>query len=98
MRYKKHRNPQCSAFFQRPKKFVKDNSGIWYDNMPLGHNMLGTMMSKISEKAGLSRKYTNHSLRATAVNILDKAQFPSRHIMAVTGHKAESSLKTYSGK
>ena len=66
--------------------------------MPLGHNTVGTMMSKISEKAGLSRKYTNHSLRATAVNILDKAQFTSRHIMAVTGHKAKSSLKIYSGK
>jgi mRNA-degrading endonuclease YafQ of YafQ-DinJ toxin-antitoxin module len=59
--------------FSTPQKFVKDISGIWYDNMPLGHNTLGTMMSKISEKAGLSRKYTNHSLMATAVNILDKA-------------------------
>ena len=98
MRYKKHRNPQCQSFFQCPKKVLRDNSGIWYDKMPLGHNTLGNMMFKISEKAGLSTRYTNHSLRATAVSILDKAQFASRHIMAVTDHKAESSLKTYSGK
>lgn len=55
-------------------------------------------MSNISERAGLSMKYTNHSCRATTVNVLDRAQIPSRHIMSVTGHKCESSLKTYSGK
>jgi hypothetical protein len=32
------------------------------------------------------------------VHVLDEAQVPSRHIMSVTGHKSESSLKTYSGK
>ena len=95
LRYKEKRNPMCSALFQRPKTNVTDNSEIWYDNVPVGHNTLGSMMARISRKAGLSRKYTNHSLRATAVNILDKAQFASRHIMSVTGHKAESSLKTY---
>ena len=54
-------------------------------------------MSDISERAGLSVRYTNHSLRATTLHILDRAQIPSRHIMTVTGHKSENSLKTYSG-
>jgi hypothetical protein len=49
-------------------------------------------MSEICTNAGLSTKYTN------PVYVLDSAQVPSRHIMAVTGHKSESSLKTYSGK
>jgi len=48
--------------------------------------------------ADLSQVYTNHSIRATTVHVLDTAQIPSRHIMTVTGHKSESSLKTYSGK
>ena len=39
--------------------------------------------------------YTNHSLRATCVTILDNAGFASRDIMAVSGHKSESSLKHY---
>jgi hypothetical protein len=30
--------------------------------------------------------------------VLDEAEFPSRHIMSITGHKSETSLKTYSGK
>ena len=54
-------------------------------------------MSVLSEKAELSRKYTNYSLRATSVYLLDAANIPTRHIMSVTGHKAESSLKTYTG-
>ena len=63
----------------------------------MGHNTVESLMNKISESAQLSQKYTNHSLRATAVHILDAANFPSRHIMTVTGHRAESSLKTYTG-
>lgn len=54
-------------------------------------------MSEISKKAGLSIIYTNHSCRANTGHVLDAAQIPSRHIMTVTGHKSESSLKTYSG-
>ena len=52
-------------------------------------------MKNISEKAGCSQKYTNHSLRATTCTILDEAGFQNRHIMSVTG-RSESSLKHYS--
>jgi hypothetical protein len=97
MKYVKHlRGNKCDRFFQRPS--TKPNSINWYDNMPMGHNMIGNIMPKLSEKAGLSLRYTNHSLRATSVNILDNVgHFASRHIMTVTGHKSEASLETYSG-
>lgn len=56
-------------------------------------------MSRISEKAGVSHRYTNHSLRATLVHTLDSTGlFAGRHIMSITGHRAESSLKIYSGQ
>ena len=54
-------------------------------------------MSTISKESGLSLIYANHSLRATTVHVLDVARFPERHIMSVTGYKAQSSLKTYTG-
>ena len=38
----------------------------------------------------------NHSIRATAVTILDKSGFEARHIMAVSGHKNEASIRSYS--
>lgn len=70
----------------------------WYESDPMGHNTIGNMMSNLSEKAGLSRRYTNHSLRTTSVHVLDNiGNFASRHIMTVTGHLSENSLKTYTG-
>ena len=97
VKYKKHLNPKITTFFQRPKTKIAPDDKIWYDACAVGHNTLGSMMSKISDAAQLSQRYTNHSLRATAVHVLDAANFPSRHIMSVTGHKAETSLKTYAG-
>ena len=75
-----------------PKKRV-----VWYDNMVVGERSLGDMMKRISLKeANLSRIYTNHSIRATAVTILDKSGFEARHIMTVSGHRNESSTRAYS--
>jgi site-specific recombinase XerD len=59
---------------------------VWYDVSPLGHNLLGKMMSDIYEKAGIAKQCTNHSLRATAVHILDEAEFAGPQIMSITGH------------
>ncbi|KAK3105882.1 hypothetical protein FSP39_007748, partial [Pinctada imbricata] len=89
-------NPDCPFLSQQPRDQPKGN--VYYNNVVLGHNKLGNMMPNISEAVSLSMRYTNHSLRATTVHILDAAQIPSRHIMAVTGHKSENSLKTYSGQ
>ena len=86
MRYKKHLNSKCPYLFQRPKRKVTVSEPVWYDAAPLGHNALGSMMPQISVSAQLSSRFTNHSLRPTAVYILDTAQFASHHIMSITGH------------
>lgn len=94
-RYKSKLNKNSAFLFQRPKSNTVGD--CWYDSVPVGHNTLGNMMTTISKDCQLSKIYTNHSLRATTVHLLDVARFPDRHIMSVTGHKAESSLKTYTG-
>lgn len=96
LKYTSKLNERCEFFFQRPKTNITDES-TWYDAVPLGHNTLGSMMPAICDKAGIEKRYTNHSLRATAVHVLDVAEFAGRHIMSVTGHKSENSLKTYTG-
>ena len=53
-------------------------------------------MKIISEDAGLTKIYTNHSIRATCLTRLDSAGFEVRHIQAVSGHKSEESIKSYS--
>ena len=92
--YTRHlRGNKCDRLFQRSS--LKENCVRWYASAPMGHNTIGNMMPNLSEKAVLSRRYTNHSLRATSVNVLDNiGNFASRHIMTVMGHKSENSLKT----
>ena len=95
MKYKGHLNSKCNRLFQRPSK--ADNSCYWYCNAPLGRNSIGDIMSTISTKAGLSQRYTNHSLRATTVHILDSNAPSGHYITNITDHKSESWLKIYTG-
>ena len=88
-------NPRVDEFFQRPKISTPEN-GPWYDAQVLGINTLGSMMKNISIDADLSILYTNHCVRATSVTILDECGFEARHIMAVSGHRSESSIRSYS--
>ena len=53
-------------------------------------------MSSICKELKLSQKYTNHCIRVMAVSLLDECNFEARHIMHVTGHKSESSIRSYS--
>ena len=80
--YNQHLNPLNEYLFQRPKANI-------------GERSLCNKMKQISKQANLSKMYTNHSIRATAVTILDKSGFEARHIMAVSGHKNERSIRSY---
>ena len=87
-------HPDCSAFWQRPKP--KAVGTTWYDNSPVGKNTLYSKTKDICIEAGVSRKYTNHCLRATTVTALDDAGYQARDIMTVSGHRSEASIRSYS--
>ena len=89
-------NPKNEFLFQRPKKGSKIGvDHVCFDNMVVGEHTLCEKMKCISKEAEFSKIYTNHSIRATAVTILDKCGYEARHIMAVSGHKSESSKQSY---
>ena len=67
-------------------------------NQPLGTNTLGNMMKTICTQAKLKQIFSNHSIRATCVTVLDFNKFESRDIMTVSGHKSENSLKSYTSQ
>lgn len=62
----------------------------------MGENKLAGLMATMSKDAGLSQHYTNHSIRATAITLLDEAGIPGRDIMGLSGHRSENSLRSYS--
>ena len=64
--------------------------------MLVGERTLSEKMKNISREAKLSKCYTNHSIRTTAVTILDKSGFEARHIMAISGNNNEASIQSNS--
>ena len=65
------------------------------NNKMLGEKPLLKMMKGISQDANLSVLYTNHSIRATTVTISDESEVESRHILSVSGHRSDSSIRSY---
>ncbi|XP_062572077.1 uncharacterized protein LOC134234038 [Saccostrea cucullata] len=91
-------NPDNNSLWQRPVDSFQSSDGIWYAKQPIGKNTLSKMLPNICKQAGIRNVYKNHSLRATNITVLDVNNFSSRDIMSVSGHKSESSLKSYTGK
>ena len=91
-------NSNCEAFYQYPRRKWSAKSLTWFENRPLGVNKLGCMMKEISEEAQLSQLYTNHCVRATAITLWSIAGLSNRHIMAISGHRNEQSLKSYNSR
>ena len=56
------------------------------------------MMREISNSAGLSKVYTNHCVRATAITAMSNASVSNCHIMAISGHRCETSLQSYNSR
>ena len=68
---------------------------VWYIRAPLGKNTLSNLMTNISKLANLSMNYTNHSIRVTSITEMDGAGVASGHMMGISGHKSEASIKNY---
>ena len=56
------------------------------------------MMKDISAEAELSQKYTNHCVRATAITLWSNAGLANRHIMPISGHRNDQSLRSYDAR
>ena len=88
-------NPDNEALFQKPlSKYHKDGA-VWYGKTPIGVNQLYEFMPRLSAEAGLSKRYTNHCIRAMVATNLCDAGVSNIGIMSVTGHRNVQSLNTY---
>ncbi|MEW8548360.1 MAG: DUF3504 domain-containing protein [Candidatus Thiodiazotropha sp.] len=88
-------NPENDALFQKALvKYHKDGA-VWYSKIPIGVNQLYDFMPRLSAEAGLSRRYTNHCIRAMVASNLCDAGVSNMGIMSVTGHRNVQSLNSY---
>ncbi|KAG9341441.1 hypothetical protein JZ751_019251 [Albula glossodonta] len=73
-------NPFSSALFQHP--ILHPSTDIWYNTKPVGVNVLGSMMPRLSKEAQLSFVYSNHSIRMTPIPLLQGIlQTPSTKVL-----------------
>ena len=86
------------CFYCRPKRCGSSAvpDGPWYDNQPVGHNVLKKKLKEMFESAGLQAETkSNHSLRATGISRLYSAGVPEKLIMERSGHLSKEGVRSY---
>ena len=93
-------NKNSNRLWQKPRQgYIHFNDEYWYEKNPVGQKMIESFMKRLATEAKLDcNDYTNHSIRATCIGTLDSKGFEARHITAISSHKSESTIKTYSTK
>ena len=89
-------HPKQVALFQKHRRNFTSGDQIWFENCSIGVNKIGALMMKeISTDAKLSQVYSNHCVRSTRVTVLEATGIPIHRIMQTSGHRNESSVKSY---
>ena len=92
-------HPMQKRLWQTPRMDVTWDDEVWYDNDKLGKNRIQGLMPSLVTDAGFQDKtLTNHCIRSTCITVLDNNGFEAHHIMCVSGHKREESIKLYASR
>ena len=95
-KYLEHRPPTENA-----KQFLLNvnthpRAKTWYIDVNMGVNKIAKIMSQMAESAGLTGRFTNHSVRRTMCSqLLNSGRFDACTIAQLSGHKDPNSLKHY---
>ena len=91
--------PNCPYFYMRVlDKFPTEPNKCAVTKQRVGVNMLKSMLSELSEKSGIDVRYTNHSLRATAITRMFSSGLSEKVIADTSGHKSIKALRCYEHK
>jgi len=66
-----------------------------YTNQRVGINLLKNILPELSRKSAIPVQYTNHSLRATAITRMFRAEVEERVIAETSGHRSLKALRSY---
>lgn len=88
--------PNPPAFYVRPLNAAPvDTEKPRYCRKSVGVSKLKSILPELSEEAGLDTRYTNHSLRATAVTRMYVKGVPEKIIAEKSGHRSLKALRAY---
>ena len=87
---------KTDTFYLQPlQRCPSDPTKPWFSKQPMGRNKLGQMMKNMGVQAGLSKMYTNHSLRAFGASKMFQQGVPEKLIQERTGHRSIEALRKY---
>ncbi|XP_069107107.1 uncharacterized protein [Argopecten irradians] len=75
--------------------FSPQLTDVWFNTKPLAHRTFARFLSDICKSSDVDAPYTPHCLRATAIQYLNDTGYEARHIMFMSDHRCESSLRSY---
>ena len=79
-------------------KFPTEPNTIVVTKQRVGVNLLKRMLPDLSEKSGIGVRYTNHSLRATAITQMFTSGISEKVIADTSGHKSMKAVRCYECK
>ena len=83
-------------FYMHPLQTAPvDDTKPWYTRQRVGVNTIKQFLPKICSGSGTDAKYTNHSLRATAITRMFNGNIPEKVIAEKSGHKSTKALRCY---
>ena len=95
--YKSKLNPNSLFLWQKPRQGrLHYTDEIWYEPRRVGKDLLERYMKFLQKSVKLDGDYTNHSIRAMVITNLDRDGFEGRHIIKLSSHKSENTIKEYS--
>lgn len=77
-------------FYLKSDPNFKPGNDFWYVKQPIGKNLLGNMVSKMMDMAGIQGYFTNHSLRGTTATRLYQQNVDEQLIKEITGHRSDA--------
>ena len=76
--------------YNRPKV-----TSVWFKGNPMGVDTIGKFMRRMSAKAGLVGRFTNHSVRRSMCTQLVQAGVDSVLVTQLSGHKSVNNISGY---
>ena len=87
---------EATHFYMRAKDKTPSNPSVSsFTNQRVGINVLKNVLPELSEKSGIQVRYTNHSLRATAITRMFNGEVDEKVIAETSGHRSLKALRSY---